>query len=221
MTTAIIVAAGKSTRMGTGSDKAFMALAGKPVIAWSLLALERCKEIDRIVLVVRKDELVAAQTVAKMFGISKLGKIVPGGARRQESVKAGLDACDPETSIAVIHDGARPLAGSALFDAIVQEAMKGGAVTVGRPVVDTLKQVDKLEIVKTVSREKLYQVQTPQAFPMGMLRQAYAKTTRKEFTDECMAVEQLGEKVRILETREPNLKITTVEDLQVAAALLK
>ena len=70
MTTAIIVAAGKSTRMGTGSDKAFMALAGKPVIAWSLLALERCKEIDQIVLVVRKDELVAAQTVSKMFGIS-------------------------------------------------------------------------------------------------------------------------------------------------------
>ncbi len=221
MTTAIIVAAGKSTRMGTGSDKAFMALAGKPVIAWSLLALERCKEIDQIVLVVRKDELVAAQTVSKMFGISKLGRIVSGGARRQESVKAGLDACDPETSIVVIHDGARPLAGSALFSAVVQEALKGGAVTVGRPVVDTLKQADKLEIVKTVSREKLYQVQTPQAFPMSILRKAYARQSRKEFTDDCMAVEQLGEKVRIFETKEPNLKITTVEDLQVAAALLK
>lgn len=223
MTTAIIVAAGKSTRMGGNGDKAFMALAGKPVVAWSLLAMERCADIDRIVLVVRKEQLLAAQEVTRMFGISKLQKVVAGGTKlRQESVKAGLDACDPETSLVVIHDGARPLVTPALVSAVVAEAAKCGAATAGRKVVDTLKEVDgKREVVKTVNREKLYQVQTPQAFAMSTLRVAYAKLGRKEYTDDCMVVEQSGTKVRIYETNMPNLKVTTVEDLQVASALLR
>ena len=97
MTTAIILAAGKSTRMGDGIDKAFLSLVNKPVVAWSLLAFERSPEIDRIVLVVRKDQLLACKAVVKMFGISKLDKIVAGGAKRQESVQAGLAACDLDT----------------------------------------------------------------------------------------------------------------------------
>ena len=89
MTTAIIVAAGRSTRMGTGIDKAFLSLVNKPVLAWSLLAFERCADIDRIVLVVRKDQVMASKAVVKMFGISKMDKIVAGGARRQGFLKAG------------------------------------------------------------------------------------------------------------------------------------
>lgn len=106
MTTAIILAAGKSERMGSGVDKAFLSLVNKPVVAWSLIAFERCPNIDRIVLVVRKDQMLASQAVVKMFGISKIDKIVAGGARRQESVLAGLAACDVDTRYVVIHDGA-------------------------------------------------------------------------------------------------------------------
>ena len=109
MTTAIILAGGKSTRMGDGVDKAFLSLVNKPMVAWSLLAFERSPEIDRIVLVVRKDQLLASKAVVKMFGISKLDKIVPGGTKRQESVQAGLDACDADTRIVVVHDAARHL----------------------------------------------------------------------------------------------------------------
>ena len=108
MTTAIIVAAGKSERMGAGTDKAFLSLGNKPVVAWSLLAFERCPDVDRIVLVVRKEQQVAAKAVARMFGISKLIAIVPGGNKRQESVQAGLAACDVDTRQVVVHDGARP-----------------------------------------------------------------------------------------------------------------
>ena len=92
MTTAIILAAGKSSRMGAAVDKAFLSLVDKPVVAWSLLAFERCADIDAIVLVVRKEQQLAAKAVAKMFGISKLRAVVPGGAKRQESAAVGLAA---------------------------------------------------------------------------------------------------------------------------------
>ncbi len=221
MVTAIIVAAGKSTRMGAGSDKAFMSLCNKPVVAWSLLAMERCKEVDRIILVVRKEQQLAAATLAKTFGISKLDKVVPGGQKRQESVQAGLAQCDPDTTFVLVHDGARPLVTPELVAAVVKDAKASGPVTVGHKVVDTIKKVDKKEIVSTVTREGLYQVQTPQVFPIGILKKAYKAIGKKECTDDCMVVEKSGEKVRIYETNQPNLKITTVEDLQIAVALLK
>ena len=222
MTTAIIVAAGKSERMGTGADKAFLSLGNKPVVAWSLLAFERCPEIDRIVLVVRKEQLLAAKAVVQMFGISKIQKIVPGGSKRQESVQAGLAACDIDTRSVVIHDGARPCITSAVISEVVKLVKRYPAVTVGRRMTDTVKTVEKGTLVaKTENREKLWTVQTPQAFQLKVLRAAYQALDKKlEVTDDCQAVELLGEAVRIYENREPNFKITTVEDLQIAGALL-
>ena len=220
MTTAIVVAAGKSTRMGQGSDKTFMALAGKPVVAWSLLALERSREIDRIVLVVRKDQLTAAKALSKMFGISKLDKIVQGGAKRSDSVQAGLKACDIDTTLVVVHDGARPLITSETISAVVKAAKVVGPVTVGRKMVDTVKKVKKDEIVDTVDRDELMSVQTPQVFPIGMLKKAYDQLKLRNVTDDCQVVELAGNKVHVFETNAVNLKITTVEDLQIASALL-
>ena len=222
MTTAIILAAGKSERMGNGTDKAFLSLVNKPVVAWSLLACERCAEIDRIVLVVRKEQLLAAKAVAKMFGISKLDKIVPGGRKRQESVQAGLAACDADTRHVVIHDGARPCVKSEVISEVVKLAKRVPAVTVGRRMTDTVKRVEKGTTVEgTEDREKLWCVQTPQAFQVKTLKAAYAKLGDREVTDDCQAVELAGEPVKIYESRLPNMKITTVEDLQTAGALLK
>ena len=222
MTTAIILAAGKSERMGGGVDKAFLSLVDKPVVAWSLLAFERCADIDRIVLVVRKDQLIASKAVVKMFGISKLDKIVSGGSKRQESVAAGLAACDLDTRIVVVHDGARPMVTSDLVSEVVKAAKKSSAVTVGRPMTDTVKLCEKGSVVtKSVDRAKLWTVQTPQAFQVKELRAAYKALGNKEVTDDCMAVELNGGAVRIVENLKPNFKITTVEDLQLAATLLK
>ena len=222
MTTAIILAAGKSQRMGAKMDKAFLSLVNKPVVAWSLLAFERSADIDRIVLVVRKDQLIASKAVVKMFGISKIHAIVQGGNRRQESVKLGMAACDIDTRTVVIHDAARPCVTSDMVSEAVQAAKKSPAVTLGRPVTDTLKRCEKGAVVSaTVDRDKLWQVQTPQAFQFRVLRDAMAALGKQEVTDECMAVELAGGTVRIVENLKPNIKITTVEDLQLAAALLK
>lgn len=223
MTTAIIVAAGKSERMGTGTDKAFLSLVNKPVVAWSLLAFERCTEIDKIVLVVRKDQLFACKAVVQMFGISKMHKIVAGGAKRQDSVLAGLEACDLDTRYVVIHDGARPLIKSDVIAEVVKTAKRSGAATVGKRMTDTVKLVEKgTTVTQTLEREKLWAVQTPQAFSVKIFRNAYKSLPEGAVvTDDCQAVEMSGEQVRIVESNKPNIKITTVEDLQVAAALLK
>lgn len=222
MTTAIIVAAGKSERMGAGTDKAFLSLVNKPVVAWSLMAFEKCAEIDRIVLVVRKDQQLAAKAVCQMFGISKLDKIVAGGNKRQDSVQAGLAVCDLDTRTVVVHDGARPLVTPELIAEVVKLGVRTGAATVGRRMIDTVKSVDKgTTITKTESREKLWQVQTPQAFQFRVLRDAYRALGKNEVTDDCQAVEMNGGTVKIYESNRLNLKITTPDDLQVAAALLK
>ncbi len=222
MTTAIIVAAGKSERMGAGTDKAFLSLVNKPVVAWSLLAFERCPDIDRIVLVVRKDQIIASKAVVRMFGISKIQAIVAGGNKRQESVRAGLAVCDIDTRYVVVHDGARPCVTSDLVSEVVKMVRRVPAVTVGRRMTDTVKRVEKGTTVSaTEDRDKLWSVQTPQAFQLKVLRNAYKALDKREVTDDCQAVELAGETVRILECRQPNFKITTVEDLQFAGALLK
>lgn len=221
MTTAIIVAAGKSERMGTGTDKAFLSLGNRPVVAWSLIAFERCPDIDRIVLVVRKEQQVAAKAVARMFGIAKLIAIVPGGNKRQESVQAGLAACDVDTRFVVVHDGARPCVTPDVISEVVKLAKRVGAATVGRRMTDTVKRVEKGTAVSgTEDREKLWAVQTPQAFNFRTLTNAYKNLGKNEVTDDCQAVELAGGTVRIYENRAPNFKITTVEDLQIASALL-
>lgn len=221
MTNAIIVAAGKSERMGTGTDKAFLSLGNRPVVAWSLIAFEKCPDIDRIILVVRKEQQLAAKAVAKMFGISKLVAVVPGGNKRQESVQAGLAVCDVDTRFVVVHDGARPCVTSEVISEVVKLAKRVGAATVGRRMTDTVKRVEKGTLVSaTEEREKLWAVQTPQAFNFRVLQNAYKSLGKNDVTDDCQAVELSGEAVRIYENREPNFKITTVEDLQIASALL-
>ena len=221
MTNAIIVAAGKSERMGTGTDKAFLSLGNRPVVAWSLIAFEKCPDVDRIILVVRKEQQLAAKAVAKMFGISKLVAVVPGGNKRQESVQAGLAVCDVDTRFVVVHDGARPCVTPEVISEVVKLAKRVGAATVGRRMTDTVKRVEKGTLVSaTEDREKLWAVQTPQAFNFRVLQNAYKSLGKNDVTDDCQAVELSGEAVRIYENREPNFKITTVEDLQIASALL-
>lgn len=223
MVTAIIVAAGKSERMGTGADKAFLSLGSKPVVAWSLLAFERCADVDQIVLVVRKEQLVAAKAVARMFGISKLRAIVAGGAKRQDSVMNGMKQLDSDTRVVVVHDGARPCVTSETISEVVKQARRSNAVVVGRRIWDTVKFVEKgTTITRTENRAKLWTVQTPQAFSVSLLKRAYDAVVKAEteVTDDASAVELLGEQVKIFESELPNFKITTVEDLQIASAIV-
>lgn len=223
MTAAIILAAGRGERMGAAVDKAFLSLGQKPVVAYSLLAFESCSDIDAIVLVVRKERMTAAQEMAKMFGISKLLKVVSGGDRRQDSVKAGLAALPPEVKIVSIHDAARPLVTPALISLTVKSAKETGSGVAAHKVVDTIKKVNADGVVTgTVDREKLWAVETPQTFNADLIRNAYAATARKRcaITDDASALELAGEPVSLVEWKKPNIKITFVDDLQTVSSIL-
>ncbi|MDD2600652.1 MAG: 2-C-methyl-D-erythritol 4-phosphate cytidylyltransferase [Kiritimatiellae bacterium] len=224
MNSAIIVAAGRSQRMGTNTDKAFLSLGAKPVIAWSLLAFEQCLEIERIILVVRKEQVVAAKTLAQMFGISKLQAVVAGGVNRQDSVLKGMQELDPETRYVCIHDGARPCVRPELIEATLRCAKRNGNGIAASRVWDTVKYVKRGSTVDhTVDRSKLWTVQTPQTFNIALLTKAYAEVKKKKakVTDDASAVELLGEPVRLVEWAHPNIKITTADDLPLAAAALR
>lgn len=223
MTTAIIVAAGKSSRMNGSVDKAFLSLGSKPVLAYSLQAFESCPDVDQIVVVVRKDQVVAAKGVAHMFGCRKLSAVVAGGNTRQDSVANGLAACDPDSTIICVHDGARPLVTPALISETIKSAKRNGSGVAATKVTDTLKSVDHGSIVSsTVDRTKIWSVQTPQTFRFEILSEALAKAKEagEAFTDEASAVEFLGEDVHLVPTTFPNIKITVTDDLKVAALLL-
>ena len=223
MVTAIIVAAGKSERMGAGTDKAFLNLGPKPVLAWSLLAFEHCADVDQVVVVVRKDQIVATKALARMFGISKVRAVVAGGAKRQDSVANGLKEMDSDTRVVVVHDGARPCVKPETIAETVKVAKRVGAAVVGCHIWDTVKLVEKgTTVTRTEDRSKLWAVQTPQAFSASLIRRAYAEVAKRkvDVTDDAAAVELLGEPVKIVETDAPNLKITTVEDLRIAAAVV-
>lgn len=223
MNTAIIVAAGRSERMGGKMDKAFLSLGSQPVLTYSLRVFQECSDVDSIILVVRREQQVAAKGVIQMFGISKLRAIVAGGTLRQASVELGLQAVDPETRIVCVHDAARPCVTSALISDTIKSAKRHGSGVAATRMTDTVKLVERGQVVSsTLDRNKVWTVQTPQTFKFELLRRAFDELARAggEVTDEASAVERLGEEVHLVPTIVPNIKITTAEDLPVAAALL-
>jgi 2-C-methyl-D-erythritol 4-phosphate cytidylyltransferase len=206
MTTAIIVAAGKSERMGTGMDKAFLSLGSKPILAWSLLAFQTCIDIDSIVLVVRKDQVLAAKSVVHMFGISKFLAVVAGGGKRQDSVMAGMAVASPDTRLIVVHDAARPCVTPDLISETVKYAKRHGCAIAAARIWDTVKLVERGNTVeRTLDRTKLWAVQTPQAFTADLLKRAYKAVVDQKVTvtDEASAVELIGEPVRLVEWTRP------------------
>jgi len=225
MTTAIIVAAGKSERMGENVDKAFFPLgtSSKPVLAHTLRVMEQCTEIDKVVLVVRKDKVNSAQGLVQLFGCKKVSEIVAGGANRQASVIAGLAACDEDTTIVAVHDGARPCVSSDYIAEVVRTAKTKGAAVAAMKITDTVKSSEKNNVVnETIDREKLWTVQTPQVFKIAILRKAFgqAEADGLRYTDEAAAVEATGEPVQLVPSLQYNIKITFPEDMRTAALLL-
>lgn len=222
MTGAIILAAGMGERIGN-VDKAFLNLGSKPMVVYSLLAFENCPDIDFIVLSVRKERVDGAREMAKLYGISKLTKIVAGGARRQDSMKEGLKAVPPESKVVVVHDAARPLVNAEIISMCVRSALDVGSGITAKKVVDTIKECEKgLVVSKTVDREKLWAVETPQAFRLSLLKKAIDKVSRSKITitDDARALEVAGERVQLVEWKKPNFKVTYVEDLQLVSTLI-
>jgi 2-C-methyl-D-erythritol 4-phosphate cytidylyltransferase len=219
MVTAIILAAGRSTRMGGGPNKQFLELHGQPLVRYSLAAFQACRLVDEIVLVRRPDYATEAAAIARDF--SKVVAFADGGVERQNSVWNGLEKATGE--IVAVHDGARPLVTPALIEATIASAQQHGTGIAATKVVDTIKEATPERTVeRTVDRTKLWAVQTPQTIRTDLLRQAYRQVfaAGRIVTDEAAAVEALGHRVDLVETPFLNLKITTPSDLAIAAALL-
>lgn len=222
---AVIVAAGRSTRMGRGVNKQFLTLGGLPVLAHSLLAFEAAPSVGACVVVAAPEETARiAELVCREWSCRKVASVVPGGERRQDSVLAGLLALPSDAEMVLVHDGARPLLQPELVEAVLAEARRWGAAVPAVPVRDTVKEADGCGFVaRTLPRENLWLAQTPQAFRFNLLLEAHrrAKELGMVATDDASLVEALGHPVRLVSGSYRNLKITFPEDFVMARALVE
>ncbi len=233
---AIVPAAGLGRRFGAGENKSLYEFMGKPLVVWALQTLESVDEITEIIPVVKEKDLNTAADLVERYKIAKVRRIVPGGRERQDSVYNGLMALDKETSIVVIHDGARPLVDSLLIKKSISELDTFDGIVAGVPVKDTIKEVkgegqramgngreDGLIVQKTLNRNVLWAVQTPQTFHYAKIREAHGKAHAEGFygTDDAALIEHYGGRVRIIQGSYLNLKITTLEDVNIAETLYR
>jgi 2-C-methyl-D-erythritol 4-phosphate cytidylyltransferase len=224
MTAAIIVAAGKGTRMGPGLDKLFLELDGCPVVAHTWRRFEQANCIDEIVMVVREGMQAEFTKMARAQGFRKPFQVVVGGNERQDSVWNGLEALSPASEIVAIQDAARPCTSQTLIAATVTAAREMGAAVAAQPVTDTVKEsADGKLIQRTLDRSRLWSVQTPQSFRVEIIRRALAEVRRRGLlvTDDTAACELIGQPVQLVPSPEPNPKVTRPEDLPCVEALLQ
>jgi 2-C-methyl-D-erythritol 4-phosphate cytidylyltransferase len=224
MTSAIIVAAGKGTRMGANVDKLFLEVCGQPVVAhtWRRFAAAKC--IDEIILVVRDGMQATFEELAAKYQFKKNFRIVPGGAERQDSVWNGLQAVAADTEMVAIQDAARPCTSEALIRATIEAARENGAAVAARAVTDTIKESpDGKWIERTLDRSRLWAVQTPQTFRIEIIEMALTEVRKKGLliTDDTAACDLIGQRVQLVSSAEPNPKVTQPEDLPYVEMLLQ
>jgi 2-C-methyl-D-erythritol 4-phosphate cytidylyltransferase len=224
MISAIIVAAGKGTRMGANVDKLWLEVAGRPVVAHTWQLFNDVPNVDEIVLVVRDGMQAHFKELAERFNFKKTFCLAVGGVERQDSVWNGLAAVSIQCEIVIIQDAARPCTSAELIAATITAARETGAAVAAQPVTDTLKETaDGKVISRTVDRSKLWAVQTPQTFRLEVIRNAIASARKRGLvlTDDTAACELVGQSVRLVKSTTPNPKVTVSADLPFIESLLR
>ena len=224
---AVLVAAGQGKRFK--AKKQYVLIGRKPLFTYSLDVFEKNNHIRSVIIVVQEKDIARTRSIVRCFKYSKVQAIVPGGTRRQDSVRNGvmavpLIASDRRASlrIAVIHDAVRPLISNLLLNRGIALCRKYRCVTPGVPVRDTIKYARTGRVIKTMPRENLFQIQTPQFFDLALLRTAYnAVKFSDEFTDEASIIEAYGAPVYIMPGNRANIKVTDREDLDIVRRLIK
>lgn len=220
---AVIVAAGNSTRMGKGINKQLLEVGDVPVLGRTLMAFENTSIISEVVVVCREEDMSSFKAISRDCGITKVAAFVKGGETRSESVKNGVVATNAESEYVAIHDGARAMISPEAIERSVDAAVKYRAAALAVPVTDTIKVVDEEGvIISTPDRAHLRAAQTPQVFEKALYLEALRKTENAgvEFTDDCALVEWAGVPVRTVMGEYTNIKITTPEDLPLAESIL-
>lgn len=221
MNSVIIVAGGSGSRMNMNINKQFIKINEKEVIAHTIDKFYKNEYIDEIILVVKEDEIdYFNKNIINKYGYKNI-KVALGGKERQDSVYNGLKIVDKNCDMVLVHDGARPFVSKEIIKKAVTETKK--ASVIGVRVKDTIKVVNNNEIISTPNRNTLWAIQTPQTFKYDLLKIAYEKAYEENFygTDDSSLVENLGEKVNIIEGSYENIKITTKEDLNMAYQIIK
>lgn len=216
----VIVAAGSSTRMGSAGDKTLADIGGEPLIARTVGVFERCDAVATVALVVSERNLDAIAELRDTKGWLKALPPLVGGARRQDSVRAGLEALPPGCDWVLVHDGARPFVTSRMIEDGLAAAAGTGAAIAAVPAFDTVKRIGEgRRVVETLDRSELAMVQTPQVFRRDVLERAHAEVA-DDVTDDAAMVERIGVEVCTFDGARGNIKVTTPEDLVVARAML-
>lgn len=219
---AIIVAAGSSRRLGLGRPKAFIALAGRPLLLYALDAVARAVIFREAVIAAPAGMENEAQELAAGSGAQMAVKVVTGGRERQDSVRLALALVSAESELVAVHDAARPFASAGLFRACIEAAARSGGAVAAVAASDTLKRADGGKIVGTVARDGIYAAQTPQAFRTALLREAHERAFHDGLraTDDAQLLEMMGCPLEIVEGSAINFKITNRSDLDLAETLI-
>jgi 2-C-methyl-D-erythritol 4-phosphate cytidylyltransferase len=213
----VLACAGRGRRLKETKDKALINLGGKPLFYHSFKVFSQVKRIKQIVIVLRKRYF----TLARRYVPDSKVILVEGGRRRQDSVYKGIMALDKTLDYVIIHDGARPFITKEKVNEIIESLARYGAVTLGLPIKEAVKFGERGFITKSLEREDLYLIQTPQGFRKNLLLKAYARFKDRDIYDEAQLIELLREKIKIIPGDLFNIKITYPQDLLLARAILK
>ncbi|HIJ39691.1 MAG TPA: 2-C-methyl-D-erythritol 4-phosphate cytidylyltransferase [Deltaproteobacteria bacterium] len=222
---AIVPAAGSGVRMGAGRAKQFLEIRNRPLLALTLETLQKCDQVDAIILVVPEaDVAFCRDQIVDPFGLNKVVKIIPGGVRRQDSVRIGVKATGGNYDLLLIHDGVRPMITVELVERVIDAAWTHRAVIAAMPAKETVKEVNsENEVVGTYDRKRVWMVQTPQIFRYGDIMAAHERAVSEgweEATDDSLLVEKTGITVTVVEGSDRNIKVTTPFDLEMARNIL-
>ncbi|MBQ9493065.1 MAG: 2-C-methyl-D-erythritol 4-phosphate cytidylyltransferase [Oscillibacter sp.] len=207
-----------------GVNKLFLPLCGVPVIVRTLTSLQLAHRVDEIIVAVQEKDMEEVSRLCKEYSLTKCRKVITGGVTREASVMRAAMETSRNTDLLAVHDGARPLVTPDLIDRAIEAAARYGAVAPALPLKDTVKRVKEGgEVERTLKRETLRAVQTPQVFDADLLKASLhaAFESGAELTDDCSAVERLGKVVFLIDGEEENLKITTPTDVLFAEAVLR
>ncbi len=222
---AIVPAAGRGIRMNHSLPKQYLPLGGKPIIARTFMALEKFPLIDEILPVVRNEEKeYCRREIIEKYNLTKVHRLVEGGEKRQNSVYNALEKIEADTNLVVIHDSVRPFVTEDILMEAIAQASAHKAAVVAIPVTDTVKEAKGHGFVKrTLRRENLWSVQTPQVFDYELILKAHRQAREENWTgtDDSVLVERIGCRVKVVEGSPDNIKITTAEDLIIAEAILR